>query len=114
MAREARTIEAMVAIYCHDKHGSRGDALCESCQSLQSYAGLRLNKCPYQEQKTTCAKCPTHCYKLDRREEVRQVMRYAGPRMMWKHPYLAVMHLLVDGRRAKPVRAPRKTSGTAE
>lgn len=104
MAREARTIEAMISIYCHDKHATRGDALCESCQSLLSYAGLRLNKCPYQENKTTCAKCPTHCYKPDRREEVRQVMRYAGPKMLWKHPYLAIMHLLVDGRRDKPER----------
>lgn len=110
MNREARTIEAMIAIYCHDKHGTRGDALCESCQGLQSYAGLRLEKCPYQEHKTTCVKCPTHCYKPDRREAVREVMRYAGPKMLFRHPYLAVMHLLVDGRRDKPERAPRKVS----
>lgn len=114
MQREARTIEAMVTIYCHDKHGTRGDSLCPSCQGLLSYAGLRLEKCPYQEHKTTCVKCPTHCYKPDRREEVRQVMRYAGPRMMWKHPYLAIMHLLVDGRREKPTRAQRKASEPAE
>lgn len=109
MAREARTIEAMVVIYCHDKHGTRGEALCDDCQALLSYAGLRLNKCPYQENKTTCAKCPTHCYKPDRREAVRQVMRYAGPRMLWRHPFLAIMHLLVDGRREKPERV-RKAS----
>jgi hypothetical protein len=36
-------------------------------------------------------------------------MRYAGPRMMWKHPYLAIMHLLMDGRREKPERAAEKT-----
>ncbi len=108
MAREARTIEAMIQIYCHDKHATRGDTLCESCQGLLSYAGLRLNKCPYQENKTTCAKCPTHCYKPERREAVRQVMRYAGPRMLWKHPYLAIMHLLVDSRREKPTRVPRQ------
>jgi hypothetical protein len=114
MRREARTIEAMVLIYCHDKHRTRGDALCAACQGLVSFAGLRLNKCPYQEDKTTCAKCPTHCYKPDRREEVRHVMRYAGPRMLWKHPYLAVMHLLVDSRRQKPERALQKARGTAE
>lgn len=107
MAREARTIEAMIQIYCHDKHGTAGAALCESCQGLLSYAGLRLEKCPYQENKTTCVKCPTHCYKPDRREAVRQVMRYAGPKMLWQHPYLAIMHLFVDGRREKPERTPR-------
>lgn len=94
----------MIAIYCHDKHGTRGETVCDSCQGLLSYAGLRLDKCPYQENKTTCARCPTHCYKPERREEIRQVMRYAGPKMLWKHPYLTVMHLLVDGRREKPVR----------
>ena len=105
MRREARTIEAMVLIYCHDKHGTRGEALCPSCQALADYAGLRLEKCPYQEGKSTCVNCPTHCYKPAMREEVRQVMRYAGPRMMLKHPHLALMHLLVDGRRKAPERA---------
>ena len=105
LRREARTIEAMISIYCHDKHGTRGEALCEECTRLAKYAGMRLEKCPYQERKTTCAKCPTHCYKPDMRAEVRTVMRYAGPRMIWRHPYLAVMHLLVDGRRERPSRA---------
>ena len=104
MTREARTIEVMILIYCRDKHGARGDALCGECQGLASYAGARLDKCPYQEGKTTCVKCPTHCYKPDKREAVREVMRYAGPRMMFKHPYLAIMHILVDSRREKPTR----------
>jgi hypothetical protein len=29
------------------------------------------------------------------------VMRYTGPRMMWRHPVLAVRHVL-DGRRPAP------------
>ena len=110
MTREARTIEAMVSIYCHDKHGTRGDALCDECTKLVKYAGMRLEKCPYQEHKTTCTKCPTHCYKLDMREEVRKVMRYAGPRMIWKHPYLAIMHILVDSRRNEPLRAGKQVT----
>jgi hypothetical protein len=33
---------------------------------------------------------------------MREVMRYAGPRMLWRHPLLAVAHL-IDGRRpARP------------
>lgn len=114
MTREARTIEAMALIYCHDKHGARGEALCAACQELLTYAGARLDKCPYQEGKTTCVKCPTHCYKPEKREAVREVMRYAGPRMMLKHPYLAIMHLLVDGRREKPERAMKKAREAVE
>jgi hypothetical protein len=30
------------------------------------------------------------------REQVRRVMRFAGPRMLFRHPYLAFMHL-IDG-----------------
>ena len=112
MAREARTIEAMITIYCHGRHGTRGHEWCSECTTLAAYAGLRLEKCPYQEHKTTCTKCPTHCYRQDMRDQVREVMRYAGPRMIWKHPYLAVMHLLVDSRREKPERA-RSQRGAA-
>jgi hypothetical protein len=49
------------------------------------------------------------------RERVRTVMRYAGPRMMWRHPFLALAHL-VDGRRPAPLpkaKRPGAPSGTA-
>ena len=77
-----------------------------------AYAGVRLEKCPFQEHKTTCAKCPVHCYKPARRAQIRAVMRYAGPRMMLRHPRLAFYHLVIDGRREKPGRAARKTEAT--
>lgn len=37
--------------------------------------------------------CPVHCYKRDMRERMRQVMRYAGPRMLWVHPVAALRHV---------------------
>jgi hypothetical protein len=37
------------------------------------------------------------------RGQVREVMRYAGPRMLLRHPVLAVLHLL-DGMRPIPGR----------
>jgi hypothetical protein len=42
------------------------------------------------------------------REKVKEVMRYAGPRMIWRHPWLALMHV-VDKRYV----APPKPSATA-
>jgi hypothetical protein len=108
MEREARTIEAMIRIYCRDKHGSKHGELCAECLGLQEYAGLRLDKCPYQEEKTTCVKCPTHCYKPAMREQIRDVMRYAGPRMLLPHPGLTFMHLVVDSRRERPARVDRQ------
>jgi hypothetical protein len=32
---------------------------------------------------------------------MREVMRFAGPRMMWRHPFLAIRHLL-DERKKMP------------
>jgi Nitrous oxide-stimulated promoter len=105
IARERRTIEAMIRLYCRDQHGSaaRGEPLCPDCAELLAYAGQRLAKCPFQENKPTCARCTVHCYQAARREQIRTVMRYAGPRMLRHHPWLAIRHLL-DGLRRKPVR----------
>ena len=90
--REEKTIEAMIRIYCHGNHGSQ-TILCPNCKNLLSYAKRRVATCPLGEKKTTCAKCPIHCYKPDIREKIREVMRYAGPRMLYKHPLLALLHL---------------------
>jgi hypothetical protein len=72
-----------------------------------NYALERLKKCPFQGGKTTCAKCPVHCYKPKMREKIRIVMRYSGPRMLYHHPVLAIFHL-IDSRRKQPIQAPEK------
>lgn len=60
---------------------------------------LSTRKCgPYGEEKPTCNKCPIHCYKPEPKEQMRLVMRYSGPRMLLKHPILAVRHLLHEKR----------------
>lgn len=100
LSREHRTIEAMIGIYCRDHHGCRR-GLCEECAALLAYAAQRLDKCPFQEDKPVCAQCLVHCYKPDLRERVRLVMKYAGPRMIFRHPVLAIRHL-VDQRRHPP------------
>ena len=100
LRRERRTVRAMVALYCRHHHGGRG--LCDGCAGLLSYADTRLDLCPYGPDKPTCANCPIHCYRPDPRERMRDVMRFAGPRMLTRHPYLAIMHM-IDGRRAAPL-----------
>ena len=95
--REKQTVAAMIDIYCHDVHGTRA-TLCPECRELHDYAMQRLAHCPFGEEKSTCANCTIHCYKPAKREQIRVVMRYAGPRMIWRHPVLAVRHVL-DGRK---------------
>lgn len=100
MARQKRTIQAMVAIYCRAHH-RRAAGLCAECQALLDYALCRLGRCPFGAEKPACANCPIHCYRPAMRTAVRRVMRYAGPRMLWRHPILALFHWL-DGRRPAP------------
>lgn len=100
IAREQATIKAMVDIYCHDHHAP-GRGLCRECEDLLAYALRRLEICPFQEEKPACNRCEVHCYSVRQRERVKDVMRYAGPRMLLRHPVLAVRHLL-DTRRPVP------------
>ena len=106
--REKKTVSIMIEMYCRDQHDSAARELCDECRELHEYAMQRIDKCPFCLAKPTCANCPVHCYKKDMRASVKEVMRYAGPRMLRRHPYLAVMHL-IDGRRSVelPVRSGR-------
>ena len=121
LAREWKTMSAMVRIYCRDHHrfpfcpemrlpcGAFTDAkrpqpaeyLCAECRQFLDYAGVRLERCRFGQEKPTCANCPVHCYQRDRREQARVVMRYAGPRMLWEHPVMSLRHWL-DGFRKAP------------
>lgn len=102
LQREERTVEAMIRLYCQDQHGTQGE-LCDECNELLEYARLRLERCSFGAGKPACQQCPVHCYQPRKREQVRQVMRYAGPRMMLRHPVLAVLHLvdMIRGRSAR-------------
>lgn len=97
LARELRTIRAMVRIHCRDLHATRA-GLCGECQALMDYATRRIDRCVFGEDKPTCARCTVHCYNAEMRERVRTVMRHAGPRMLLRHPILAIAHM-IDGRR---------------
>jgi len=99
-AREQRTLEAMMRLYC--RHHHQGKPLCAECAALADYAQRRLERCVFGDAKPTCANCVVHCYRADEREQIRGMMRWAGPRMIFRHPVLALMHKLVDGRRPAP------------
>jgi hypothetical protein len=99
LQREQDTFRCMARIYCSHHHGLVEGHLCADCESLMQYAERRLEKCPYGPDKPTCAKCPIHCYKPAQREEARAIMRFAGPRMPWRHPLKALQHLLDKLRR---------------
>ena len=90
---EFKTIKSMTMIFCQ-KHHNQSSPQCDECQTFVNYAHEKLDRCPYGEIKPACNKCPIHCYKKIEREQARTIMRFAGPRMLWKHPILTLKHFL--------------------
>lgn len=90
--REKETVSQMIAIYCKKKHGTK-NGLCPECAELEAYARFRSDKCPFMETKTFCSNCKVHCYKPDMREKIKEVMRFAGPKMLLVNPVMAIRHV---------------------
>jgi hypothetical protein len=95
LRRERRTVEVMIRLYCLARHG-RGPGLCADCTRVSEYAARKIDRCPFRAAKPVCVDCRVHCYSPAMRDEIRAIMRYAGPRMIFRHPGLALMHIL-DG-----------------
>ena len=94
--REKKTVEMMVHIYCHRKHHSPKGNLCDECAELLRYSLKRVEACPKGKLKSSCRKCTTHCYAPAKRQQIREVMRFVGPRMLFLNPVAAIRHLLTE------------------
>ena len=88
--REKKTVQKMIDIYC--RHHLKEKQTPDEYLHLAQYACHRLDNCKYGEKKTACKNCPTHCYAPKEREEIKAVMRWTGPRMIWYAPKDAVLH----------------------
>ena len=92
IGRDKEELETMVGMYCRGNHGTRGE-LCDDCRALLLYGKQRLDRCVYGEAKPVCSQCPIHCYKPDMRQKVIAVMRYSGPRMVFRNPSSVAGHM---------------------
>lgn len=97
--REKQTVSLMIALYCRKNHG--GKPLCPECATLDAYARARSDHCPFMETKTFCSNCKVHCYRADMRRQIREVMRFSGPRMIFYHPLMAIHHLIESKKEKK-------------
>jgi hypothetical protein len=99
--KEKKLIPVMIKIYCRgthklrrkEQHIKRGE-VCDECKALTEYALFRLGKCPFKVNKQFCSFCKIHCYKPEYREEIKKVMKYSGPRMIFTHPIFAISHVV--------------------
>ncbi len=92
-AEELALLEEMIRLACAGEHGTT-DGLCPACTALLAYAAQRLARCRYGAEKPACRQCPVHCYRPAERERIKAVMRYAGPRLLWRGDARALRHLL--------------------
>jgi len=92
--KDIRLLGKFVEVYCRGKHSEEhkismdlpGDlgkrVICSECSLFLKYAISRRLKCPLEADKPTCKHCKIHCYGKEEREQVRQIMSYAGRRIM--------------------------------
>ena len=89
--REKEVVGRMIELYCKKKLGMA--EISEEYKTLDVYAHKRLDMCKFGNDKPNCKRCPIHCYKLEMREKIRAIMRWAGPRMLIYDPIAAIRHL---------------------
>ena len=81
---EIQIITEMIDLYARNHH--------INCDTLKQYAIQRTTLCPFMENKTFCSACKVHCYSAAYRAEIKKVMRYSGPRLLFRHPKLVITH----------------------
>ena len=91
LEREKRLVSQMIDIYSLRRHNEAHNSF--DAAELKKYAVSRLEHCRYGNGKPACKNCPVHCYSLERRRQIRRVMRLVGPRIFLYHPSSTLKHL---------------------
>lgn len=86
---EKQVIVAMIGIYCT---GLKHPQPCKSCLLLAEYSVQRLDRCFYGSDKPSCRNCEIHCYKTAMRQQIKAVMLFAGPKMIFAKPCLTLKY----------------------
>ena len=105
---QSKTVNLMIALYCHKKHKTKMGEYCPECKELKEYCEYRLSLCPWGDKKPFCSNCTIHCYNKEHRERIREVMRFSGPRMLFYHPGMAIKHLVQTKKQKRKIRKQQK------
>ena len=100
--RDVDILGEFLFVYCFEKHSGEKSSLskgtgglvgrylarnsseyCGECRRLLLHAVSKRLLCPYHP-KPSCKKCPTHCYGQGYREKIREVMRFAGRKLIMR------------------------------
>ena len=89
--KDRRVLEAMGSIYCQGNHADAQKdegGMCPECRATIENTLSRAASCPYGHQD-----CKTHCQRGDAQIRIKAIMRYAAPKMMFRHPIMAFEYL---------------------
>jgi len=98
--KDLRMLALFIQIYCEGNHAEAPKApftlkgfdvpaitdraatcLCPACTKLFMHAFIKRSVCPMNP-KPMCKHCPSHCYAPLYREQIREVMRYSGKKLI--------------------------------
>lgn len=109
--KELRTLARFIQIYCSDLHSDRPRQtasmrthdvatiagrpvdLCADCTKLLMHAFTKRQNCP-MDPKPMCKNCPNHCYAPAYRQQIREVMKHSGRKMILHGRLDYLLHLL--------------------
>lgn len=105
--KDLKVLALFTAVYCRTHHGGgsrlepaerelRGlglerHRLCGQCRDFLHYALTRRLRCRL-DPKPVCKHCRIHCYRPGHRERVREIMRFAGRRLIMRGRFDLLWH----------------------
>jgi len=96
---DLRTLAQFIRLYCQNRHAGVEKSelrlkdpylpdlrvgkieLCPPCAKLLAHAFVKRVHCPFSP-KPACKHCQSHCYQPIYREQIREVMRYSGRKIV--------------------------------
>jgi len=111
LQKDLRTLALFVLVYCRHHHGEapkepltlkthdveaiagRSLPLCDGCRKLLAHAMVKRTRCPMSP-KPACKHCPVHCYHPSYRQQIREVMKFSGKKMLLSGRLDYLFHLL--------------------
>lgn len=109
--RDLKTLALFIEIYCRGRHSDSEKApaelphfdvakiagkqihLCPDCLKLLHHAFVKRTHCP-MDPKPMCKHCPNHCYAPAYRQQIREVMKYSGRKLVMSGRVDYLLHLL--------------------
>ena len=90
LCEEYEIVCEMIDLY-HRKNDRFSDG---DISDLKAYVKSKLYSCPHGSNKPFCSYCKIHCYEPVRRDQIREIMRFSGPRFIFYRPGKSIKHLL--------------------